>query len=97
MTLSKIVSFTAALSLVVALSSAASAGQLKNRTDSPPPSGPSKLVGKQHTVRDLYCQNGSQHHQPCDATFVAYCALIGGVLSPKQPWGGQTCFHQHEW
>ena len=95
MTLGKIMSFAAALTLAVAFSGAASAGQFKNRTNSPPPVGPGKLTGKQPTVQpDLYCGPG---HVPCDNVFWAYCKLIGGTPSKRQPWGGQTCFHPTEW
>jgi hypothetical protein len=94
MTLNKVMSFAAALTLAVALSGAASAAQFKNRTNSPPPAGPSKLTGQQHTVKDLYCGPG---HQPCDDLFWAYCKLIGGTPSGRQPWGGKTCFHPTEW
>jgi hypothetical protein len=94
MTLSKAISFAAALTIAVALSSTASAGQFKSRTDSPPPVGPSKLTGKQHVVHDLYCGPG---HVPCDDIFWAYCKLIGGKPSRVQPWGGQACFHPTEW
>lgn len=97
MTLSKTLSFAAMLTLAVALSGAASAAQFKSRTGSPPPSGPSKLTGKQPTVADLYCKNGSPHHVPCDIVFVNYCQLIGGTLSRPQRWGGQTCYHRTEW
>lgn len=94
MTLNKVMSFAAVLTLAVTLSGAASAGQFKNRTNSPPPVGPGKLTGQQHTVKDIYCGPG---HVPCDNVFWAYCKLIGGTPSGRQPWGGKTCFHPTEW
>ena len=97
MMLNKLVLATAALSLAIAVSGTASAGKFKSRTVSPPPSGPTKLTGKQPTVADLYCKNNSSHHVPCDIVFKNYCKLIGGTLSGRQGWGGQTCVHRHEW
>jgi hypothetical protein len=94
MALSKTLSFVAALAVAVALSGDASAGNFKNRTNSPPPTGPSKLTGQQQTVHDIYCGPG---HQACDDLFIAYCKLIGGTISRPQPWGGKTCFHRNEW
>lgn len=97
MTLNKIMLTAAALSLALAVSGAASAAQLKSRTTSPPPTGPGKLTGKQPTVADLYCKNGSPHRVPCDIVFKNYCKLIGGTLSGRQGWGGQTCVHRDKW
>jgi len=97
MTLKKLLLAALALSLTLPISGEISAAQLKGRTASPPPSGPSKLSAKQKPVADLYCKNNSKHHVPCDFVFENYCKLIGGTLSGRQGWGGQTCYHRNEW
>lgn len=70
------------------------ANQLKTPTTTPPPTGPTSLAADEQKLEDIYCGPG---HVPCDDIFIAYCKLIGGTMSGRQPWGGKTCFHRDEW
>lgn len=59
----------------------------------PPPAASQTIKSNSGPVGDEYCKNGSSKHVPCDKYFKAYCTkVLGGTMSDKQGWGGQTCF-----